>query len=215
MGFVVNGSEQFSTGRFDFPDVEGVGFVFTMVHNDAFFSYFGQQTDTLRSNLLRGLYRPLRHPENNRSRLFAPTILEQQAAIKRQSTVVQIRLPTKELVNVEIDAVTTSDEIVDRCLRMKGLVDVEGCGLNVETADFNGVISNGNFIFDGLSQFEASINENDYLVKFKTFFKSNDDQSSSEFFKQKAEKDLEQECAKDKVEFFKALFRLSGSSILE
>uniref|UniRef100_A0AC34Q1U1 Uncharacterized protein n=1 Tax=Panagrolaimus sp. JU765 TaxID=591449 RepID=A0AC34Q1U1_9BILA len=141
--------------------------------------YFGQQTETLRSNLLRGLYRPLRHPENNRSRLFAPTILEQQAAIKRQSTVVQIRLPTKEVVNVEIDAVTTSDEIVDRCLRMKGLVDVEGWGLNVETADFNGVISNGSFIFDGLSQFEALTNENDYLVKFKTFFKSNDDQSSN------------------------------------
>lgn len=142
----------------------------------------------MRSILIKGLYRPLRHPENNRNRRFAPTVLEQQAAIKRQSTVVRIHLPTNESIDVEIDAATTSDEIIDRCLRLKGLVDVEGWGLNIETVDFNSVISNGSFVFDGLSQFEIPINNEDYLIKFKTFFetsnqlKNDDDQSSSKSF---------------------------------
>ena len=136
--------------------------------------YFGKQPEPLSTMLLEGLFRPLRHINTNRNRTFAPTVLEQLSLNRRQPTILGISLPGGDSIDVEVDAWTTAEEVLDRVLRLRGLTDFDGWGIEVENDESNGIISGQNFIFDFLSQFEepkTQIEENPF-INFKSFPKS-------------------------------------------
>uniref|UniRef100_A0A914Y6P3 Uncharacterized protein n=1 Tax=Panagrolaimus superbus TaxID=310955 RepID=A0A914Y6P3_9BILA len=136
--------------------------------------YFERQPRPLSTHLLNGLFRSLRHNDTNRKRTFASTTLEQQSYYRRQTPVVQIILPDGDSIDVEVDAWSTIEEIVERVLRLRGLSDSEGWGLTIDNGEINSVVHGHSFLFDAISQFEIPSvpPEDSPFLNFRTISKS-------------------------------------------
>lgn len=150
-----------------------------------FFSYFEKQPEPLSGLLLEGLFRPLRHLNHNRSRSFATTSLEQQSFIRRQPIVLQVSLPNQDSIDVEVDAWTTAEELADRILRLRGITDSDGWGIEYENGKYNGVISGDQFLFDALSQLDgypALEDQENPFIKFKNYPKNDKEDKSGKIF---------------------------------